>query len=107
MLDDLHWADRPTLLLLEFAAQQLDASRILILGTYRDNEATPESLLGESLGRLSRLASFQRQLMSGLLREDVGDFVRGETGVNASDPLLEAIHGHTEGNPFFLGEVAR
>ena len=45
--------------------------------------------------------------MSGLLREDVGDFVRGETGVNASDPLLEAIHGHTEGNPFFLGEVAR
>ena len=39
VLDDLHWADRPTLLLLEFVARQLDGSRILIVGTYRDTEA--------------------------------------------------------------------
>ena len=59
VLDDLHWADRPTLLLLEYVARQLDGNRILVAGTYRDNEAPPESPLGESLGRLSRLASLQ------------------------------------------------
>ena len=39
VLDDLHWADRPSLLLLEFVARQLEGSRIHITGTYRDAEA--------------------------------------------------------------------
>ena len=41
VLDDLHWADRPSLLLLEFIAQQLESSRIMVVGTYRDTEAPP------------------------------------------------------------------
>jgi predicted ATPase len=107
VLDDLHWADRPTLLLLEFVARQLDGNRILVAGTYRDTEAPPESPLGESLGRLSRLASFQRHPISGLPPEDIGNFVKEETGFTLPQPLLNAIHAHTEGNPFFLGEVVR
>ncbi|MCH8987754.1 MAG: AAA family ATPase [Chloroflexi bacterium] len=107
VLDDLHWADQPTLLLLEFLARQLEDTRILIVGTYRDTEAPPGSPLGESLARLSRLASFQRQRIAGLPPEDVGPFVQEETGITAPAALLNAIHAHTEGNPFFLGEVAR
>ena len=107
VLDDLHWADRPSLLLLEFLAQRLEGNRILIVGTYRDSEAPPGSPLGESLGGLARVASFQRQQISGLLPEYVGKFVQGETGVTPPKPLLNAIHAHTDGNPFFLGEVVR
>jgi tetratricopeptide (TPR) repeat protein len=107
VLDDLHWADRPSLLLLEFIARQLESSRIMILGTYRDAEAPPESLLGDSLDRLSRLTSFQRQPIAGLLPEEVGQFVQGETGIKPPASLLDAIHAHTEGNPFFLREVVR
>ena len=77
VIDDLHWADQPSLLLLEFVARQLEGSRIMIVGTYRDSEAPPESLLGQSLGRLARLASFQRQPITGLPPEDVASFVRG------------------------------
>ena len=55
VIDDLHWADQPSLLLLEFVARQLDGNKIMILGTYRDSEAPPESPLGQSLGRLARL----------------------------------------------------
>jgi predicted ATPase len=107
VLDDLHWADRPSLLLLEFIARQLEGSRILIVGTYRDTEAPPESPLGESLARFARLSAFQRQSITGLPPEDVGRFVHVETGITAQEGLLNAIHDHTEGNPFFLGEVVR
>jgi len=107
VLDDLHWADQPSLLLLEFLARQIEDSRIMIIGTYRDAEAPPDSPLGDSLGRLTRLASFHRQAITGMPPEFVGQFVLGETGVTASDALLEAIYAHTEGNPFFVGEVVR
>lgn len=36
VLDDLHWADKPSLMLLEFVARELEGARILIVGTYRD-----------------------------------------------------------------------
>jgi len=107
VLDDLHWADRPSLLLLEFIARQLEGSRILIIGTHRDTEAPPESPLGESLARFARLPAFQRLSITGLPPEDVSRFVHVETGVTAHERLLSTIHDHTEGNPFFLGEVVR
>ena len=47
VLDDLHWGDRPSLLLLEFLAQQLDGSQILVIGTYRDTDAPSGSPLGD------------------------------------------------------------
>ena len=107
VIDDLHWADRPSLLLLEFVARQLEGSKIMVVGAYRDSEAPPESPLGDSLGRLARMPSFQRQQITGLPPEDALDFVREETGVTPHDQLQDAIYAHTEGNPFFLGEVVR
>ncbi len=38
VLDDLHWADRSSLLLLEFLALEIQSSPLLLLGTYRDAE---------------------------------------------------------------------
>ncbi len=40
MLEDLHWADGPSLLLLQFLARELEESRLLVVGTYRDVEVT-------------------------------------------------------------------
>ena len=41
VLDDLHWADTPSLLLLQFLARELSGSRLLLTGTYRDVELNP------------------------------------------------------------------
>ena len=38
ILDDLHWADQPSLMLLQFVARELNGARLLIIGTYRDME---------------------------------------------------------------------
>ena len=36
VLDDLHWSDKPSLMLLEFVARELASSRVMLIGTYRD-----------------------------------------------------------------------
>ena len=50
VLDNLHWADKSSLLLLEFLARELVQSRILIVGTYRDIEISRQHPLSETLG---------------------------------------------------------
>ena len=50
VLDDLHWADRSSLHLLEFVAQGIGTRPILLLGTYRDVELSRNHPLAETLG---------------------------------------------------------
>ncbi|MCI0825634.1 MAG: serine/threonine-protein kinase PknK, partial [Chloroflexi bacterium] len=54
VLDDLHWADQPSLLLLQFVARELGGARLLIIGTYRDMELSRQHPLAEALGELTR-----------------------------------------------------
>ncbi|MCH8297591.1 MAG: AAA family ATPase, partial [Chloroflexi bacterium] len=107
VLDDLHWADQPSLLLLEYLARNLESSPILMLCPYRDIEISRQHPLNDTFTRLSRSPSFHRQTLTGLELEDVGAFVRSATGFAPSAELANAIHVHTEGNPFFMGEVLR
>ncbi len=62
ILDNLHWADKPSLLLLEFLGQELGDSRLLIIGTYRDVDLTRRHPLSETLGELTRARLFQRHV---------------------------------------------
>ena len=54
VLDDLHWADRSSLILLRQIARGEALGRVLIVGTYRDNEITEGHALTEILGDLER-----------------------------------------------------
>ena len=60
ILDNLHWADRPSLLLLEFLAQELQRGRLLVVGTYRDEEIFDDHPLTQTLGELTKEPHFQR-----------------------------------------------
>jgi predicted ATPase len=107
VLDDLHWADKPSLLLLQFLARQLAGSRLLLVGCYRDVELSRQHPLSEALAQLSREPVFQRQPLRGLSREDARCFIESAAGIQPSPRLVEAIYAHTEGNPFFMTEVIR
>ena len=50
VLDDLHWADESSLLLLQFLARELTGSRLLVIGTYRDVELSRRHPLAEAPG---------------------------------------------------------
>ena len=111
-LDDLHWADKPSLLMLRHLARQLGGERLLIVGSYRDVELERTHPLAEVLGTLRRETSFRRILLRGLPTDDVVAYL---TALADEDPdpeiterrkqLAAALHRETEGNPFFIGEV--
>jgi tetratricopeptide (TPR) repeat protein len=107
VLDDLHWADKPSLLLLQFLARQMERSRLLVVGCYRDVELSRQHPLSETLAQLSRLPCFQRQLLQGLSQGDTRHFIEATAGIQPSQSLATIIYAHTEGNPFFMKEVIR
>ncbi|MFQ6026272.1 MAG: helix-turn-helix transcriptional regulator [Dehalococcoidia bacterium] len=107
VLDNLHRADQPSLLLLEFLAQEIADSLLLVLGTYRDVEVTARHPLSRSLGELTRQLSFQRLPLLGLGEAEVADFISSRFGFASPPSLVQAAHAKTEGNPLFMTEVTR
>jgi class 3 adenylate cyclase/tetratricopeptide (TPR) repeat protein len=104
-LDDLHWADKPTLLLLQHLARELSHMRVLIVCTYRDTDLVRGHPLSEALATLNRGSGFQRVVLRGLSQDEVAGYIRGVANVEPARPVVERIFEETEGNPFFLSEV--
>jgi tetratricopeptide (TPR) repeat protein len=107
VLDNLHWADAPSLTLLEFLCQELLRSRLLIIGTYRDADATAKSPLMSMLGGLSRDADVQRVHLTGLSRNAIGEVAQRLCQVSLSDSALKTIYQQTDGNPLFAIELIK
>ena len=105
ILDDLHWADVPSLLLLEFLARELEDTRLLVIGTYRDVSLSPQHPLTRTLGELVRVQGSQSILLQNLTKSDMSRFIELMTGKIPTNPVAAAIYAQTEGNPFFITEV--
>ncbi|HET7855248.1 MAG TPA: BTAD domain-containing putative transcriptional regulator, partial [Gaiellaceae bacterium] len=106
VLDDLHAADEPSLLLLRFLAAELAEIPIVVVGTYRDEEASEDDPRAADLSELRRLP-LQQMRLGGLSEADVASFIELSTTVVPSERLVNALHTETEGNPLFVGEVVR
>ncbi|MBC8280429.1 MAG: AAA family ATPase, partial [Chloroflexi bacterium] len=106
-LEDLHWADKPSLLLLEFLGSEIADSPVMLVGNYRDIELTRQHPLSETLAELTREPHFMRVELRGLSRGEVSDFIAEYTGDIPVSDLLDAIHARTDGNPLFVNEVVR
>lgn len=107
VLDDLHWADRSSLLLLEYLAGEIRSSRIVVLATYRESDIERHHPLHQTISQLSRQPDNRSLTLTGLSVEDAGKIIASTAGVEPSDHLRARIHELTEGNPFFVGEIAR
>lgn len=107
VLDDLHWADKPSLLLVQFLAREMRDVPLLVVATYRDVELRRDHPLAATLGELGRVPTCERVALRGLTEDDVAGFVAAATGRAPSAAATQAICAMTEGNPFFVGEVVR
>ena len=105
VLDDLQWADAPSLLLLQFLAHELRDVRILLLGTYREVEVRQAPAVAEILGALGR--DGHHVPLRGLGEEEVRRFLEETIGRSPAPVLVRAVHRETEGNPFFVDEIVR
>ena len=108
VLDDLHWADKPSLLLLRYVLRSVTPIRVLILATYRDTDLDRSHPLADVLGDLRRENGVTRLDITGLDGKGVEQLMESAAGHELSRPgseLAQAVHAETEGNPFFVGQM--
>jgi tetratricopeptide (TPR) repeat protein len=110
LLDDLHWAAKPTLLMLRHLVRAGNDASLLVLGTYRDTELDRRHPLAEMLADLRRDETVERMALRGLDEGEVTAFVEAAADQPLSPEVAElarAVYAETEGNPFFVGQVLR
>jgi DNA-binding CsgD family transcriptional regulator len=99
-VDDLQWADGPSLRFLHHLARRLDGLPIALLACRRPGERGPESQLLDSLVLESELLR-----PAALSSDAVAAIVRGRLGETAGSDLCDACHESSGGNPFLLWEL--
>ena len=105
VLEDLHWADDATLLLLEHLAPHLSDLPLLIVGTYRDVDLEVSRPMAKTLRQLVRQRLIEKIALHRLTEQGVRSMLEGLAGRSAPEALVNRIYEETEGNPFFVEEV--
>ena len=105
ILEDLHWIDKPSALMLRHVAEAIAGTPCLVLATIREGEAneSAEAVL-EEIRRTGRLAE---HALAGLSRTDVEELAELTLGQSADSDLVSKLHDETAGNAFFATEVLR
>ena len=101
VLEDLHWADESTLLMLD----HLSSLPALVLGTYRDSELNAS--LARALDGLIRRRAIHQIRLDPLTEPDVAEMLSALADHTPAPRVAAALYAHTQGNPFFVEEVFR
>ncbi|MDP9333209.1 MAG: AAA family ATPase [Actinomycetota bacterium] len=108
VLDDLQWADKASLQLLRHLTASEQATRVLLLGTYRDSELSRSHPFLDTLAALRRHQGVSRIELAGLDDTGVMALMEATAGHSLGDAavgLAHALYRETDGNPFFVSEV--
>ncbi len=105
-IDDLHWADRPTLMLLRHLARAPGLGRLSIVGAYRVVERWSEGY-SAALENLRHERLMKQIVLAGLPERDTARLVSARLGRTPSPEFAQALYAETEGNPFFIEEMLR
>jgi len=108
ILDDLQWADVATLEALIRLAPRLRESRVLIIGSYRGEEAREQAGVWSALRTLDRVSGHERLRLEPLTTAEVSELVRRGLGLTHAVPRFEArLYQEVGGNPLFVLETLR
>jgi DNA-binding SARP family transcriptional activator len=107
ILDDLHWAATPTLLLWRHLIRSERRLRVLVLGTYRETELDLDNALAGLLVDLRRDASIERLSIGGLDEPAIAVLVEATVGpaLDRNAALVHGLRTQTAGNAFFVREL--
>jgi predicted ATPase len=107
VIDDLHWAGASSAALLRHVLGSRPEASLLVVATYRPGEIAADAPVADALSRLNQDGLVERLALPGLDRQEVDELVRELAGATPSAGVTAAVHAETEGNPFFVGEIAR
>ncbi|ODU03732.1 MAG: hypothetical protein ABS81_13180 [Pseudonocardia sp. SCN 72-86] len=100
VVDDLQWADLPTLRLLAALRAHLAAAPVMVVATVREGDpAAPQAL--------DEIVADRRIVLRGLAAPDLVPVLAEQTGVELDGMAAADLHARTGGNPFFAAEVVR
>ncbi|TMB79825.1 MAG: hypothetical protein E6J46_02910 [Chloroflexi bacterium] len=102
VIDDMHWADEGTLMLLRDLAERINGSRMVVIATYWDTELDSGRPFATAASRLLRRRRAQRVTLSRLSDHDVERIVAGMAEIPLTPVQLLGIQAATEGNPLFV-----
>src|SRR5262249_3962778 len=106
VIDDLHWADRPTLMLLRHLGRAPRTGRLSIIAGYRSTERWREGF-SAALANLRHERLMTQIDLAGLPERDAARLVGARIGRVPSADFARALYEETEGNPFFIEEMLR
>lgn len=110
IVDDLHWSNSATTLLLRHLLHHPPAGRVMILGTFRDAEVERTHPLFDVVNDQAVVAQTTRVPLQNLSVDEVADLVGAHFAREVGDDerrLADRIHQESSGLPFFTGEVLR
>jgi len=110
VIEDGHWADTPTLLLLRHLARGASEARALVVTTFRDTDAEVPEALSAALVDLRRSEGVVRLRLGGLSAEEISEFVERAAGGDPGPELPEVARVLSEltgGNAFLVTELWR
>ena len=105
VVDDAHWADADTLLLLRNMARRSRRLPVFLVMTYREGDLDGSRALKDWLLELSRDRMAIHLRLSPLGREDTRELLAGMFDQDVTAEFLDGIYHQTEGNPFFIEEI--
>ncbi|MBK8335022.1 MAG: hypothetical protein IPL07_22400 [Acidimicrobiaceae bacterium] len=108
VVEDLHWATAPTVLLLRHLIEEHNDQRLLIVGTYREGDLEASHPLRELLAdtrSAKQTTHAHLDLLTRIRCRPVGHVARSIGPVTRIAAIAETVHGETTGNPFFASEL--
>jgi DNA-binding SARP family transcriptional activator/tetratricopeptide (TPR) repeat protein len=108
VLDDLHWAAQPTLLMLRHVIRSEQPHGALLLGTCRETEVAPDHPVVRLLADLQRDAGATSVRIGGLDEHAIGALLEATAGHTLDERAADfarLLRSETGGNPFFIREV--
>jgi DNA-binding CsgD family transcriptional regulator len=106
LLDDLHWADAPSLRLLEHLGFGWYGSRALLVASHRPIGADRDAPLRQTVAQLSRVEGTVRLALEGFTPDETAARLSDVTGRRFPDAAVWSLQSRTRGNPFFISEFA-
>jgi predicted ATPase/DNA-binding CsgD family transcriptional regulator len=106
VLEDLHWADASTRDLIGFLVRSARLPHVLLIATYRTDELQRGHPLRPFLAELDRVRGVHRMELDRLDREGTAEMLTQLLGVEPDPKTVDTVSERTQGNPFFIEQLA-
>ena len=107
LLDDMHWADKHTLLMIRFLSNKLENMRAIFLCAYRPEDSTDHNLLKETMNFISHGATVEYVNIEPFDRKDTEKLISDIVNAKPINSFVDMIHDSTGGNSLFITETVK